>query len=74
MESFNGLDFRAVENDIILSVEGEWSGVAVRSPTVLVDNGKLRMWFAGDNYDFLDIVFSSFKAGMGLVELDLEPR
>jgi hypothetical protein len=41
---------------------------------VLVDNGKLRMWFAGDNYDFLDIVFSSFKAGMGLVELDLEPR
>jgi len=50
LRSTDGVRFEEVERQV-LAPGDEWSAVSVRSPSVVVQNGAWRMWYAGDNWD-----------------------
>lgn len=65
--STNGQKFSLVHKDIVLTGQQSWFAGSVRAPSVLEENGILRMWFAGDN-DNDGASSSSIIAGIGLAE------
>ena len=51
LRSDDGIHFEEVSRDDIVAGDQPWSAVSVRSPSVIRDNGRLRMWYAGDGFD-----------------------
>ncbi len=47
--SRDGLDFQVVEAPIFEHDKGDWKDEQVQSPTVIENNGRLEMWFAGES-------------------------
>ncbi len=49
--SRDGIHFEEMQRDAI-GVEGNpWATMSVRAPTVIIDGGEFKMWFAGDSFD-----------------------
>ena len=46
--SRDGMDFQVVEAPIFEHGRGDWKDEQVQSPTVIENDGKLEMWFAGE--------------------------
>jgi hypothetical protein len=46
--SRDGTDFRVVEAPIFVHGRGDWKDDQVLAPTVIEDEGQLKMWFAGE--------------------------
>jgi hypothetical protein len=46
--SSDGIHFEVVEKSIFEAAKKDWKDQQVRSPTVLEDNGRFQMWFAGE--------------------------
>ena len=44
-----GTDFQVVEAPIFEHGKGDWKDEQVQSPTVIEDEGQLKMWFAGES-------------------------
>lgn len=51
LRSRDGIHFEEVEPHVVVAGVQDWSFVSVRSPSVLIDGGVWKMWYAGDNYD-----------------------
>ena len=51
LTSNDGVKFNEVAAHILTEGGDEWTAVSVRSPSVIIENGVWRMWYAGDNYD-----------------------
>lgn len=47
--SRNGTDFELAEAPIFVHGKGDWKDEQVQSPTVIEDEGQLKMWFAGES-------------------------
>ncbi|HEX4781046.1 MAG TPA: hypothetical protein VH301_09855, partial [Usitatibacter sp.] len=43
-----GYDFKVVEAPIFERGRGDWKDEQVLAPTVIEDDGRLKMWFAGE--------------------------
>ena len=46
--SGDGVDFKVVEDGIFFAGKGDWKDDQVRAPTMLIENGQLKLWFAGE--------------------------
>jgi hypothetical protein len=51
LRSEDGVRFSEVSAHLLTAGGDGWTAVSVRSPSVVVQNGVWRMWYAGDNYD-----------------------
>lgn len=51
LSSSDGVSFTEGEVRMMSAGTEAWADVSVRSPTVVVEGGVWRMWYAGDNYD-----------------------
>ncbi len=60
--SDDGITFKVTEEQLLEAGRGDWKDLQVRSPTVVQDGGKLRMWFAGETQK------PHFGAGIGYAE------
>jgi hypothetical protein len=47
--SRSGTDFEVTEAPIFVHRKGDWKDEQVQSPTVIEDEGQLKMWFAGES-------------------------
>jgi len=61
--SDDGLLFIEDNQPIFASGDFSWTTREIRSPCVIHDGDKFKMWFAGDNYD---IINDSWVGGMGI--------
>jgi predicted GH43/DUF377 family glycosyl hydrolase len=51
LRSDDGTTFGEVAAHVLAAGQAPWSAMSIRSPSVIVDDGIWRMWYAGDNYD-----------------------
>lgn len=71
--SEDGIHFEEVETDIV-KVEGHpWADMSVRAPTVVEENDRILLWYAGDNMNHLvhkqdDIKEGRVVLGVGLMK------
>jgi hypothetical protein len=75
LRSVDGVRFEEVEANVLTAEGSEgWSAVSVRAPSVLVDNGVWRMWYAGDNYDPVQKKPRGPRIEVGIGYMTLKPR
>jgi len=60
--SSDGVRFTVVEQDFARAGRLDWKDHQVRGPSVVDENGRLKMWFAGE------MTYPYFGAGIGLAE------
>jgi hypothetical protein len=53
-----------IEDPVFEAGKGDWKDQQVRSPSVIEDGGKLRMWFAGESRK------PFYRAGIGFASRD----
>jgi len=51
MQSDDGVRFTEVDAHLMVAGQESWAAMSVRSPSVVIDAGVWRMWYAGDNFD-----------------------
>jgi len=68
--------FEMLAPDIVTIDDQDWCAGSVRAPSVVVEDGRTRMWFAGDNWETgrygsrdLRRKDSPVEMGIGLAEL-----
>jgi predicted GH43/DUF377 family glycosyl hydrolase len=71
LRSDDGVRFTEVDANVLNEGGDDWTAVSVRSPSVLVEDGRWMMWYAGDNYDPAKNKprGSRVDAGIGLMQL-----
>lgn len=72
-QSVDGKVFTEVETDIVTPASQPWAKIATRAPTVIEENGVVKMWYAGDsadpsNLDFQGILSGHLPFGIGYGE------
>jgi predicted GH43/DUF377 family glycosyl hydrolase len=65
--SQDGMRFREVQADVITRDQGSWTAFEVRAPSVIDDDGVLKMWFAGNSGN--DPRARGFRLGIGMATL-----
>lgn len=73
-ESDDGLTFRRVRNEPVLSPELPWEKESVMNPCVLFENGVYRMWYsAGETYEPNVLAYAESKDGINWERSPLNP-
>ena len=71
LRSEDGVRFSEVQANVLTAGGDDFTAVSIRSPSVLVQDGVWKMWYAGDNYDPARNKprGSRIEAGIGVVDL-----
>ena len=73
-ESTDGLTFRRVRTQPVLSPEAPWEGASVMNPCVLYENGAYRMWYsAGETYEPNVLCYAESLDGVNWKKSPLNP-